>query len=293
MPPPALQVNSKLAPLHSDPHGYLLKGQIILQCLKRADALFFQHMLCIVKGQDWLAEYMPDASLWDGRGVPALSEEVLLPVPRGSLTFSAGMAAKVAATRLQQWAFQEAVLRDIWGTMAEALGGEAALPLLKGAAELLMMPKELLMDDGIRADVASCLSLRTVLQILERFAPDEFAGDVVHPSIIAAVKEEMKGKAAEGKDKKADKKPGAEAAENKPTRQPVRLSCAYHTPEEGRVMEAVTRGEEPGIEYDADSEAELESMSCLTSPVQDNSVRATRFGLLHQLWAAGVPRRRA
>ena len=47
---------------------------------------------------------------------------------------------------------------------------------------------------------------------------------------------------------------------------------------------------EPGIEYDADSEGELEELGLLVGGGQGVP---SRVRMLHQLWALGVPRRRA
>lgn len=45
-------------------------------------------------------------------------------------------------------------------------------------------------------------------------------------------------------------------------------------------------GDEPGLEYDDDSQDELEDVSSLSDGT------AVRFKLLHELWASGVPRMR-
>ena len=48
-------------------------------------------------------------------------------------------------------------------------------------ADLLMMPKEVLTDRAIRAEVVPGLSLRRICQLLNRFLPDDFAPDPLPP----------------------------------------------------------------------------------------------------------------
>lgn len=54
-------------------------------------------------------------------------------------------------------------------------------PCLRATADLLMMPKEVLTDRAIRAEVVPGLSLRRICQLLNRFLPDEFAPDPLPP----------------------------------------------------------------------------------------------------------------
>lgn len=51
-------------------------------------------------------------------------------------------------------------------------------------------------------------------------------------------------------------------------------------------------GEEPGLEYDADSEDELDALGALNSDPEVGIQKPLRFKLLHNLWSAGVPRSR-
>ena len=49
-----------------------------------------------------------------------------------------------------------------------------------------MMPKEVLTDASIRAEVVPGLSLRRICQLLERFEPDDFAADPLPPGGLSA-----------------------------------------------------------------------------------------------------------
>mgnify|MGYP001806703133 CR=1 FL=1 len=78
----------------------------------------------------------------------------------------------------------------------------------------------------------------------------------------------------------------------------------YLPPPDAVVLRGVETGSEPGLEYDADSEDELEELAQVVakSPASSGAVSATvppggaamavRFRLLHDAWAAGMPRRR-
>lgn len=49
---------------------------------------------------------------------------------------------------------------------------------------------------------------------------------------------------------------------------------------------------EPGVEYDAESEGEIEELGQLLGGGHGAGV-PSRIRMLHQLWALGVPRKRA
>lgn len=57
----------------------------------------------------------------------------------------------------------------------------ALFPCLRATADLLMMPKEALIDRAIRAEVVPGLSLRRICQLLQRFVTDDFAPDPLPP----------------------------------------------------------------------------------------------------------------
>lgn len=69
---------------------------------------------------------------------PCLDDSMLF-FARGRLTFGTGMQLKMACARLQQWAFGDGGLRDIWARLPEQ--GQALFPLLKvcGAVRCVMM----------------------------------------------------------------------------------------------------------------------------------------------------------
>lgn len=66
------------------------------------------------------------------------------------------MKIKMAVTRWAEWAFE----MDIRENQAGSKAGQNLFPLLKATADLLMMPKELLMDESVRQDAFAALSTR-------------------------------------------------------------------------------------------------------------------------------------
>ena len=121
-----------------------------------------------------------------GGGVIPQLDEASLPFAKGVLTFGGGMSVKMTVTRLQQWAAGQPLLgggasgadaglagAGTTGAVGAAVGAGAGpgplFPLLRAAADLLMMPKEMLVDRAVRLDVGAALSMRSVLHILERF----------------------------------------------------------------------------------------------------------------------------
>lgn len=246
-------------------HVPQLRQQALLQCLKRVDALLFHHLVC-QPGKtpvDLMADYDPEHTVWGATGAtPPPLEETSLPFQRGLLTFGSGMSVKMTVTRLQQWATVEGGLADA-GTVAGT--PPSLFPLLRAAADLLMMPKELLMEQTIRRDVCQALSIRSMLHILQAFAPDEYAPDAISPDILRTLQDEEL-RWAGGRPALTD------------------LSVPYRPPMEEALLLKTNSGTEPGIEYDADSEDELVGFGAMAAPQNAGG----RFRLLHELWYSGA-----
>ncbi|KAG1676958.1 hypothetical protein FOA52_014834 [Chlamydomonas sp. UWO 241] len=292
---------AKLNTLCARGHMRMLRAQVLSQVLKRLDALLFHHLLTVPgasgapEDHGLLRDYDPDGTLWGPPGsgpggahaaVPPLSDAAL-PFGRGVLTFGGGMAVKMTVTRLQQWA-AGAGIADGGGHSGGHGGGVSGggggvsgtgvqFPLLRTAADLLMMPKELLLEQAIRNDVSQALSIRSMVHILSCFRPDEYATDKIAPEVLAFLGEEL-----------------AVAPSARPPL--TDLSLGYCPPGDTAILnKSVGSGDggggarEPGIEYEAESEAELEKAGAM---IGGGGGVPPRMRALHQLWASGVPRRR-
>lgn len=138
------------------------------------------------------------------KGVPAGADAITArgAAPGGgSATFGAGVAVKMLCQRLASWA-QQRRLSPPPGT-PRGPGGEAGFfPLLRAAADVLMMPKASLSAADVRADVAGALPPAALRALLSRFAPDADSPEGVPPALLAA----LEAAAPAGK---AAKRPGA------------------------------------------------------------------------------------
>lgn len=63
--------------------------------------------------------------------------------------------------------------------------------LLNALSDLLMLPKDMLMDRSVRTEVCPSISLPLLKRILCNFTPDEFCPDSVPGAVLEAVNAEV------------------------------------------------------------------------------------------------------
>ena len=102
----------------------------------------------------------------------------------GRVSFQTGMQLKMAVMHMSHWAHDHD-LRDKDGVML--------YPFMRGTADVLMMKKDLLLDDETRLSVASALPVPAVLHLLSHFAPDEFSPDEVDAAVLQELREVAAG----------------------------------------------------------------------------------------------------
>ena len=122
-------------------------------------------------------------------GDGALPHE-LLPCQRGKLTFEAGVALKMAAGKLMEWASDAGMFH---GTMYDPRGsGEKVpmLPRLREVADLLMVDKSSLTDEEGRRTIAPSLSTAAIVRVLQRYVPDDGNNDAIPSALIKQLKAE-------------------------------------------------------------------------------------------------------
>jgi hypothetical protein len=122
----------------------------------------------------------------------------------GGVTFSSGVAIKLTVERLSGWASARKVVP------AAGSGSAAHFPLLKAAADVLMMPKGALLDTTVRADVSGSLSPVLLRALLARFTPDEASPEAVPPVLLTALDTQAKQQMSK-EQRKAAKTPAAVA----------------------------------------------------------------------------------
>ncbi|KAL0915917.1 hypothetical protein M5K25_013384 [Dendrobium thyrsiflorum] len=176
---------SRLCPVRSGGHecGCLpaLARLVMEQCVRRLDVAMFNAIL------RESANEMPTDPILD----PIVDSKVL-PIPAGSLSFGSGAQLKNAIGSWARWLEELLALNfDNSGKKnvckdEDRKGDDTGFKcfcLLNELSDLLMLPKDLLLDKAIRTEVCPSIGLTIITRILCNFTPDEFCPEPV-PSII-------------------------------------------------------------------------------------------------------------
>lgn len=183
----------RLCPVRAGGHecGCLpvLARKVMEQCLARLDVAMFNAILRESEHE------IPTDPVSD----PIVDCRVL-PIPAGDLSFGSGAQLKNSIGNWTRW------LTDLFGMGAGELikndqniceddgEGGADEPkcfhLLSALSDLLMLPKDMLMDRTIRMEVCPQISLPLVKRILCNFTPDEFCPDPVPGAVLEALNAE-------------------------------------------------------------------------------------------------------
>lgn len=167
----------------------VLARKVLEQCLTRLDVAMFNAIL------RESAHQIPTDPVSD----PIVDSKVL-PIPAGNLSFGSGAQLKNSIGNWSRW------LADFFGMGADQSskddensieddfrqGGDETNPfqLLNALSDLLMLPKDMLMDRTVRTEVCPQISLPLVKRILCNFTPDEFCPDSVPGTVLEAVNAE-------------------------------------------------------------------------------------------------------
>nr|GEU59607.1 putative nucleolar protein gar2-related protein [Tanacetum cinerariifolium] len=181
----------RLCPVRAGGHecGCLpvLARMVMEQCVARLDVAMFNAIL------RESAHEMPTDPVSD-----PIVESRVLPIPAGDLSFGSGAQLKNAVGNWSRW------LSDWFGmdTEDEHTTGEdddsekdgrgdlKCFHLLNALSDLLMLPKDMLMDTSVRTEVCPSISLPLLKRILCNFTPDEFCPDSVPGAVLEAVNAE-------------------------------------------------------------------------------------------------------
>ncbi|KAL3819844.1 hypothetical protein ACJIZ3_005749 [Penstemon smallii] len=177
----------RLCPVRAGGHecGCLpvLARKVMEQCIGRLDVAMFNAIL------RESAHEIPTDPVSD----PILDPKVL-PIPAGDLSFGSGAQLKNSVGHWARW------LSDFVGTgSVSSLKDEnnnhdneepKYFPLLNSLSDLLMLPKDMLMDKAIRMEVCPSISLPLVKRVLCNFTPDEFCPDPVSGAVLEALNAE-------------------------------------------------------------------------------------------------------
>ncbi|PON91663.1 nucleolar protein gar2-like protein [Trema orientale] len=184
----------RLCPVRAGGHecGCLpvLARMVMEQCIARLDMAMFNAIL------RESAHEIPTDPVSD----PIVDSKVL-PIPAGDLSFGSGAQLKNSVGNWSRW------LTDMFGMDADDAPPEdehcsedhdkqrgdrepKSFLLLNALSDLLMLPKDMLMDRSIRKEVCPSISLPLIKRILCNFTPDEFCPDPVPGSVLEALNAE-------------------------------------------------------------------------------------------------------
>ncbi|CAJ2671393.1 unnamed protein product [Trifolium pratense] len=184
----------RLCPVRAGGHecGCLpvMARMVMEQCIDRLDVAMFNAIL-----RESALE-IPTDPISD----PIVDSKVL-PIPAGNLSFGSGAQLK---NSVGNWS---RLLTDMFGIDAEDCpeeyqengenderqgGGGEPKPfvLLNDLSDLLMLPKDMLMDRQVRQEVCPSISLSLIIRVLCNFTPDEFCPDAVPGAVLEALNEE-------------------------------------------------------------------------------------------------------
>ncbi|PSS15646.1 Protein gar2 like [Actinidia chinensis var. chinensis] len=168
----------------------VLARMVMEHCVARLDVAMFNAIL------RESAEEIPTDPVSD----PIIDSKVL-PIPAGDLSFGSGAQLK---NSVGNWS---RCLTELFGMDANdsprddqctheddaTLGGDAELKhfhLVNALSDLLMLPKDMLIDRSILTEVCPSISLPLVKRILCNFTPDEFCPDPVPGTVLEALNAE-------------------------------------------------------------------------------------------------------
>ncbi|KAL2659797.1 hypothetical protein GLYMA_03G140900v4 [Glycine max] len=185
----------RLCPVRAGGHecGCLpvLARMVMEQCIARLDVAMFNALL------RESALDIPTDPISD----PIVDSKVL-PIPAGDLSFGSGAQLK---NSVGNWS---RLLTDMFGIDAEDCllqedqensendekQGRDSEPkpfvLLNDLSDLLMLPKDMLIDRNIRHEVCPTINLSLIIRVLCNFTPDEFCPDPVPGTVLEALNAE-------------------------------------------------------------------------------------------------------
>ncbi|CAG7905414.1 unnamed protein product [Brassica rapa] len=157
---------SRLCPTRGEGHECgclpILSKMVMEKCIARVDVAMFNAILRESEHQ------IPTDPVSD----PILDSKVL-PITAGDLSFGSGAQLKNAIGNWCRCLAEDSLEED-----------EKYFSLLNELSDLLMLPKDMLMDLSVREEVCPSISLPLIKRILCNFTPDEFCPDHVPGAVL-------------------------------------------------------------------------------------------------------------
>ncbi|XP_010913133.1 uncharacterized protein [Elaeis guineensis] len=178
---------TRLCPVRAGGHecGCLpvLARMVMEQCVSRLDVAMFNAIL------RESAYEIPTDPVSD----PIVDPKVL-PIPAGDLSFGSGAQLKNSIGNWSRWltdlfgmdaddSIKDGQVADEDDDRSEGTPGSKSFHLLNELSDLLMLPKDMLLQRVVRKEVCPSIGLPLITRILCNFTPDEFCPDPV-PGIV-------------------------------------------------------------------------------------------------------------
>ncbi|KAJ4904097.1 nucleolar protein gar2-related [Raphanus sativus] len=254
----------------------VLARMVMEKCVGRFDVAMFNAILRESEHQ------IPTDPVSD----PILDSKVL-PIPAGDLSFGSGAQLKNAIGNWSRCLTEMFGMNSDDDDHVESEGsdsGSKAFVLLNELSDLLMLPKDMLMESSIREEICPSITLSLIKRVLCNFTPDEFCPD----HVPGAVLEELNAvESNESEEEEASFFPyAASSVTYKP---PSTMDVAEKVAEAaGKLSRNVSMIQRKG--YTSDEELEeldspLTSIVDKTCEFNDSATSNARYKLLRQVWA--------
>ncbi|CAH8358411.1 unnamed protein product [Eruca vesicaria subsp. sativa] len=252
----------------------VLARMVMEKCIGRFDVAMFNAILRESEHQ------IPTDPISD----PILDSRVL-PIHAGDLSFGSGAQLKNAIGNWSRCLTEMFGMNSEDDDHVESEGSDSskAFVLLNELSDLLMLPKDMLMESSIREEICPSITLPVIKRILCNFTPDEFCPD----HVPGAVLEELNSAESNG-DGKLSEESFPYAASSVSYTPPSTKDVAEKVAESaGKMSRNVSMIQKRG--YTSDEELEeldspLTSIVDKSSEVTDSATTNERYKLLRQVW---------
>ncbi|KAH0933716.1 hypothetical protein HID58_010833 [Brassica napus] len=177
------EAHERLCPLRASGHecGCLpLPARLIMeQCVARLDVAMFN---AILRDSD---ENFPTDPLSD-----PIADSRVLPIPCSITSFGSGALLKNSIGNWSRW------LTDLFGIDDDEENSSyvgtsfKTFILLKALSDLMMLPKDMLLNTCVRKEVCPMFGAPLIKRVLNHFVPDEFCPDPVPVAVLEALESE-------------------------------------------------------------------------------------------------------
>ncbi|CAH1420543.1 unnamed protein product [Lactuca virosa] len=151
----------------------VLSRLVMEECMGRLDVAMFNAIL----------RESADEAPTDPVSDP-ISDARVLPVSSGKPSFGAGAQLKNAIGNWSRW------LTDLFGIDDDDDDSFKSFHLLNALSDLMMLPKDMLLDSRIRKEVCPSFGAALIKGILDSFVPDEFCPDAIPEAVLEALDSE-------------------------------------------------------------------------------------------------------